>query len=505
MRKAPVFLALCIIVAGIMFALFAPSSAPTRAAQPLPNLSPPPATFFAGTPLAQIGGLERNRKTSPDQLRAFLGSKDPEIVARAVLALGRLRNPAGLPLVTSVLSDKKNPAPVRATAAFAIGLFASPDSVGVLADTIPAGPSSVSAAAAEALGRIGGARALEVLTRQLGSRDASIRSAAAVGVGEAGIPGAPFIDEAHRQAAARALASGILVENDPEVKWRLAWALARAFYQNQAAVLRRLLTDPQELVRLYAVQGLGRLKDRSFMLPIRLAANDRSWRVRVEARRALVGLHDSTKVDLKPPAVPKSDLSTPAPLASSAPYGAHPEVAFDTTKGVIVVELFPDQAPYSVDNFLYLVDRGFYNGLQYFRVIQDFVIQSGDPKNAGDGGPGYSIPAELNPIQQLTGIISYGLDYDEKKNTPLLDSAGSQYYVTESPQLHLDRGFTVFGRVVKGMAVVDAIAPHNVPPQPGDATVPDVSRRVYRCKPVIAQTDEVETKLRSSEIGYDAR
>ena len=68
-------------------------------------------------------------------------------------------------------------------------------------------------------------------------------------------------------------------------------------------------------------------------------------------------------------------------------YGDHPEVAIVTSKGVIVVELFPDEAPYNVDNFLYLVDRGYYDNQQLFRVIQNFVIQGGDPTNGGgDGG-----------------------------------------------------------------------------------------------------------------------
>ena len=481
--------------------LLSPLLRSASAAQVSPKLSPPPATVQAGTPFGEIGALERNRETPPEKLKSYLASSDPAIVARAVIALARLRNPDGIPLVTQVLNDTKSLDDVRASAAFSLGVLGSPQSVRVLNAAISRGPSVVSAAAVEALGRIGGPQAIEILTGLLGSRDAGVRSAAAVGLGEAGIPGAPFIDEAHRQASARSLAAAILVERDQEVKWRMAWALDRSFYQNQSSVLRRLLTDDEELVRLYAVQGLGRLKDRAYVLPLRLASADRSWRVRVEAHNALAALRDSTKVDLRPPPVPKADLSVPQPLASSAPYGDHPEVAFDTSKGVIVVELFPEAAPYSVDNFLYLVDRGFYNGLQYFRVIQDFVIQSGDPKNTGDGGPGYSIPAELNPIQQLTGIISYGLDYDEKKNTPLLDSAGSQYYSTESPQLHLDRAFTVFGRVVKGMAVVDAIAPH----QAGDAAPADVSKRVYRCQPVITQSAEVEAKLRATEIGYDAR
>lgn len=474
-------------------------------ASPKAALSPPPATFDAGTPFAAIGALERNRKTPPQALQRYLDSKDVAVEARAVIALARLGNPSGLQSVTKIFLDPQTPADVKASAAFALGVFGSSDSIDALNAAAGHDGGIVAPAAAEALGRIGGARAVEALVQLLSSADAAVRANAAVGVGEAGLPGTTLLDGPHRQSAAAALSSALAAESNREAKWRMAWALSRSFYQNDPRLLRRLLTDRDDLVRLYAVRGLGKLKDKSYALPVRLASTDSSWRVRVEAHLALLALKDTTRVDLKPPLVPKTDLVAPEPLPSTAPYSAHPEVAFDTTKGFIVLELFPDQAPYSVDNFLHLVDRGFYNGSQFFRVIQDFVVQGGDPKNTGDGGPGYSIPAELNPLQQLSGIISYGLDYDPKKNVPLIDTAGSQYYITESPQLHLDRGFTVFGRVVRGMAVVYAIVPHEVPRQAGDAAVADVARRVYRCKPTIEQTAEVEDKLRHAEVDYDAR
>jgi len=462
-----------------------------------------------------IGILERSRtmphrpadwlSTTLAALDKYLDDRDPAVAARALLALGRIGDPTADPALVRILTDSHRPETVRAMAAFSLGVIASPDSLGPLEDAARHDAPTIAAAAAEALGRIGGSNVVDDLTQLLSSRDAGVRAQAAVGLGEVALPGAPAIDFPHRQAAANTLASSIFAERDQEVRWREAWALGRAFYQNSAPTLRRLLSDDEELVRVNAVSGLRRLKDRSYGLPIRLAANDPSWRVRWEVRDALHALGDPTRVDVKPPPVPPDDFNEPQAVAKGAPFGSHPQVAIVTNKGVIVLEMFPDEAPYSVDNFLYLVDRGFYNGLTYFRVIGDFVVQGGDPKNTGDGGPGYSIPAELNPAQQLTGIISYGLDYDNKKNTPLIDTAGSQYYITQSPQLHLDRAFTVFGRVVRGMAVVDAIAPQPDPPRPPGIGPPDVAKRVYRCLPVTPQTDDVEHKLRTVEIGYDPR
>lgn len=479
------------------------------------NLPPPTPSASSSTPFGEIGVLERSRTQVPlpanwlattlSALDKYLDDRDPAVQARAVLALGRIGDAAADSTLVTVLDDGHRAASVRAMAAFSLGLIASPDSAPVLAEATRRDSPVVAAAAAGALGRIGGANVVDELTQLVSDRDAGVREQAAVGLGEVALPGAQSIDFAHRQAAADALSSSIFTERDPEVRWREAWALGRAFYQNSAPTLRRLLTDDEELVRLYAVSGLRRLKDRSYALPIRLEANDPSWRVRWEVRYALNALHDPTKVDVKPSPVPKEDLEQPTPLASSAPFGAHPQVAIATNKGVIVLELFPDEAPYSVDNFLYLVDRGFYNGLSYFRVISDFVVQGGDPTNSGNGGPGYSIPAELNPVEQLTGIISYGLDYDTRANTPLLNTAGSQYYITQSPQLHLDRAFTVFGRVVKGMAVVDNISDQPDPPRPPGIGPPDEAKRVYRCVPVTPQTDDVEQKLRTVEIGYGAQ
>jgi peptidyl-prolyl cis-trans isomerase B (cyclophilin B) len=490
-----------------------PTPRPSASLAPLP---PPTPSALDSTPFGAIGLLERSR-TLPKRpqvdwltptlsaLNKYVNDRDPAIAARAVLALGRIGDATADPTLVHILTDSHRPESVRAMAAFSLGVIASPDSVSPLVDAARHASPVVAAAAAEALGRIGGSNVVDDLTQLISSRDAGVRAQAAVGLGEVALPGAPAIDFAHRQAAANTLASSIFVEQDQEVRWREAWALGRAFYQNSAPTLRRLLADDQELVRVNAVSGLRRLNDRSYALPIRLEANDPSWRVRWEVRYALQSLRDRTHIDVKPPEVPKTDFEEPQPVPSGAPFGDHPQVAIVTNRGVIVLEMFPDEAPYSVDNFLSLVDRGFYNGLTYFRVIADFVVQGGDPKNTGDGGPGYSIPAELNPVQQLTGIISYGLDYDNKTNTPLIDTAGSQYYITQSPQLHLDRAFTVFGRVVKGMAVVDAIAPQPDPPRPPGIGPPDVTKRVYRCLPVTPQTDDVERKLRTVEIGYDAR
>jgi len=121
----------------------------------------------------------------------------------------------------------------------------------------------------------------------------------------------------------------------------------------------------------------------------------------------------------------------------------------ETEKGNIVIELFEKEAPNTVDNFVKLINKGFYNGLKFHRVIDNFMIQGGCPTGTGTGGPGYSIKCEINPKKHRTGTLSMA---HAGKNT-----GGSQFFITHAPQPHLDGVHTVFGQVKEGMAVVNKI------------------------------------------------
>jgi len=126
-------------------------------------------------------------------------------------------------------------------------------------------------------------------------------------------------------------------------------------------------------------------------------------------------------------------------------------VTMQTNKGDIVLELYPQYAPKTVNNFVFLVKEGFYDGVTFHRVISNFVIQGGDPTGTGRGGPGYKFEDELrgNPLKHETGVISMA---NAGPNTN-----GSQFFITHSPQPHLDGKHTVFGKVTSSMDVVNAI------------------------------------------------
>lgn len=126
-----------------------------------------------------------------------------------------------------------------------------------------------------------------------------------------------------------------------------------------------------------------------------------------------------------------------------------PKIKINTTKGSFVIELFPDKAPVTVANFVQLADSGFYNNIYFHRVVPGFVIQAGDPRGDGWGGPGYTIPCEYNDIFYDRGTVGMA--------TAGKDTGGSQFFVTHTPQPHLNGRYTAFGKVISGMDVVDHI------------------------------------------------
>lgn len=125
--------------------------------------------------------------------------------------------------------------------------------------------------------------------------------------------------------------------------------------------------------------------------------------------------------------------------------------------GEVELELYPDLAPITVDNFVKLVNKSFYNGLTFHRIIKGFMIQGGCPKGNGTGGPGYQIKGEFaangvnNPIKHERGVISMA-----RAMNP--DSAGSQFFIMHKDAPHLDGQYAAFGKVIRGIEVVDKVA-----------------------------------------------
>ena len=137
---------------------------------------------------------------------------------------------------------------------------------------------------------------------------------------------------------------------------------------------------------------------------------------------------------------------------------ANPIVTFEMENGkVFKAELYPEVAPNTVNNFLSLVQKGFYNGVVFHRVIKGFMIQGGDPNGVGVGGPGYCIKGEFsangfeNDLKHTRGVLSMA-------RTQMPDSAGSQFFIMHADADYLDGQYAAFGKVTEGMDVVDEIA-----------------------------------------------
>ena len=137
---------------------------------------------------------------------------------------------------------------------------------------------------------------------------------------------------------------------------------------------------------------------------------------------------------------------------------ANPIVRITMDSGkTIRLELYPEIAPITVENFLDLVNKGFYNGLTFHRIIPGFMIQGGDPSGNGTGGPGYSIKGEFksngvnNTMKHERGVISMARAFDP-------NSAGSQFFIMHKDAPHLDGEYAAFGKVIEGLEAVDEIA-----------------------------------------------
>jgi cyclophilin family peptidyl-prolyl cis-trans isomerase/HEAT repeat protein len=222
--------------------------------------------------------------------------------------------------------------------------------------------------------------------------------------------------EAHLAPLVAALA---LSKNDPANDARLAILTAISKHKKPEAVeaVKSALADQDHLVRRHAVDLLKQMGagDGADRIGVVQTGHGKAFYQRVAAR-----------LDKK---------------VAATIY---------TAKGRIRIELFPQDAPITVDSFITLARKGFFNGLTFHRVVPNFVIQGGDPRGDGEGGPGYQIRCEINTRPYVRGAVGMALSGK--------DTGSSQFFITHSPQPHLDGGYTVFGQVISGLAVVDRIA-----------------------------------------------
>ncbi|HET7583275.1 MAG TPA: peptidylprolyl isomerase [Gemmatimonadaceae bacterium] len=288
----------------------------------------------------------------------------------------------------------------------------------------------------------------------LGDPDARVRAAAVSTVAAIDDTTGPAV--AARDAALRRA----LVDQDPVVRAEAITALASPSTARQVRMLvasyERAAFDTVDDARVASIRALAAAwrRDSAAFEPSlqRLVAAlspppdaDRDTR---QAARTLPLLRSwqDTAATLPPLAWYETRVRA---LVRPALDGRRPRVDLVTSRGTITLELFAAQAPLTVDNFLSLIRAGFYHGTRFHRVVPNFVVQDGDPRGDGNGGPSHTIRDELNRHDYGRGVLGMALSGP--------DTGGSQYFITLSPQPHLDGGYTVFGRVARGLDVLDSI------------------------------------------------
>jgi dolichyl-diphosphooligosaccharide--protein glycosyltransferase len=207
--------------------------------------------------------------------------------------------------------------------------------------------------------------------------------------------------------------------------------------------------------------------------PLRLAYGSPSFMNKNERLVLGVLIYEIVK-DWKPPVEVEKpmgeEVTLPSETGEPLPTGQY--ATLQTNYGNITMQFFPDVAPKTVESIVKLIDSGFYDGIKFHRVIPDFVIQAGDPNTkSGDkstwgfGGPGFFLPAEISDLKHTRGMVSMAHPGDPNK-------AGSQFFIVVKDAPHLDGKYTIFGKVVEGMDVVDNIV--QVPRDPRDIPIMDV-------------------------------
>ena len=478
---------------------------------PVPQILPHLAS--SDTDLVWAGAYALARQRVPAGARALLSlAASPSSAVRAQVARGVARPAVGDSLaseartaLTTLARDRE--AHVRINAVRSLATFGASDMIAKLAEDLD--PNVRIAAAQSAVAPAGGPMpriyferlytadtawmyrrsVMESAFRAgirlagagewLQSRDWRFRAAVAGAMGAARTPDAlDALDQLTRDAdgRVRAAALGALAASAdsgdaaPRVRTMLLVALrdpdlfARAAALNALAgvprpdeaqfVLQSYRTaeaDKENDARLAAIRYLSAAWKRDTALvgrgvrdALRSLPAPRDARERAAANGSPLFAHWGRPTVEPRPAAWYDEVALRFAVADSAPV-----VDIVTERGTVVVQLLAREAPLTVQNFVTLARRGFYDGLRFHRVVPNFVVQDGDPRGDGNGGPGYAIRDELNPVRYERGVVGMALSGP--------DTGGSQYFITHSSQPHLDGHYTAFGRVVSGLDVLDAL------------------------------------------------
>ena len=441
-----------------------------RAFGALMTLAKDPAPYTRAFAVKGLGAL-KDRAATPVLLPLLQGA-DPAVLIEAIRALGKIGDPAAAQPLLRIAQSRTATPHTRLEAVSALGGINAPGVTDVLVDMLSDRDPAIRAAALRSSATVDADGFVAVLSGLDTDPDWHVRATLAT-----------ILSTLPARTGLTRL-NGMLADTDQRVVAAVLNSLVKLGAPNAGAVLLDRLSADDPVVRAAAAAGLGELRApagaqalpaayqfglRDSTYIARAAVIDAFAKYGIASSRSLLDAALADKdwavrvraaMHLKQ-AEPASDPDTrirPAPLqmAPASYQAAHlitPPVSMqafiDTDRGTIQIELFMLDAPLTVENFLTLARKGFFTNLTFHRVVPNFVIQGGDPRGDGEGGPGYTIRDEINQRPYLRGTVGMALDW--------ADTGGSQFFITHSPAPHLNAKYTAFGRVVSGMEVVDQI------------------------------------------------
>ncbi len=425
-----------------------------------------------------IKGLGALRdRTSVAMLVPLVTSPDTGVQVEAIRALGKIGDAAAAQPLLRLIQARATAAPIRQDAVEALGGMRAPGLADALIDLLGDTDPLVRAAALKAASSVSPENFILILSGLDPDPDWHVRSALATLLGtlprQSAMPRLmSMISDPDQRVTAVVLSSLVklnapgvgdilldhLKSDDPVVRAAAASGIGElrlpAGAQALPAAYQFALRDSTYVARAATIEAFSKYGISVAHSLLDVALGDKDWAVRVRAA-ALLRQGDpqseaETRIRPAPTRLPPDAYRSPALVSPQFSTQAF----IDTDRGTVQIELAMLDAPLMVDNFVTLARRGFYNGLTFHRVVPDFVVQGGDPRGDGEGGPGYTVRDELSERPYLRGTVGIALDWR--------DTGGSQFFITESPQPHLDARYTVIGRVVEGMDVVDRLQQNDV-------------------------------------------
>jgi cyclophilin family peptidyl-prolyl cis-trans isomerase len=411
-------------------------------------------------------------RSSASVLIPLVSGADRGVAFEAIRALGRIGDPAAAAPLIKVIHDRMTPKGLRVEAITALGGIKAPNVADELLDLVSDPVADIRAAALAASAAADREGFVTILSGLDPDPDWTVRAALATILGgltpEVAMPRLTLLlADKDQRVIPRVLAAfvklkapnadAIVLErlkvDDPPVRAAAAAAVGELKPASGPAALAAAYElgrrDNMYTARAAALAALRQYGAAAAEPVLETALSDPDWAVRVRAAQLLKELNPSSDADRRirpaPTRIPADAYRTPRLISPQV----SPQVYLDTDRGTIQIELAVLDATITAENFVQLARMGFYNGLAAHRVVPNFVVQTGDPRADSEGGPGYTIRDELNELPYVRGTLGMALDWQ--------DTGGSQFFITVSPQPHLDARYTVFGRVVSGMEIVDAL------------------------------------------------